>query len=531
MIDRLSRRNMLMASGATTLSLMLGREAKAQGMTPKSGGILQTVVTPEPPILVLGVNQQGPTLEVGSKIYQGLLEYSEKLEPMPCLAKNWEVSPDKTTYTFHLQSGVTWHDGQPFTADDVIFSIMKFNMTLSPRARTVFAAIKTATAPDPMTVVLTLAAPFEPFLLMMDVTATPIVPKHLYDGTDYRTNPNNAKPIGTGPFKFDRWQRGSFIRLAKNDKYWKPGQPYLDGIVYRIIPDSQSRQLALQTGQIMLTSGNDIEPFDVPAFRANPAVKVETTGWEMFSPLCWLDLNNRVKPLDDKRVRQAISHAIDRNFIAQHLWFNTAKAATSPIASTTRFYDPESKLQSFDLAAANKLLDEAGLKPDASGVRFTIRHLELPYGEVWTRLSEYLRASLGKVGIKLQMESTDPGGWASRVGSWDYDTTINYVYQFGDPTLGVERTYVSSNIKKIVFTNTEGYSNPQIDALFAKARAAADPAVRQQAFYDIQKILIDDVPVAWLAELTFPTIHSKRLHNVITLGTGVQGSFDDVFIA
>ena len=76
-------------------------------MTPKSGGILQTVVTPEPPILVLGVNQQGPTLEVGSKIYQGLLEYSEKLEPMPCLAKNWEISPDKTTYTFHLQSGVT----------------------------------------------------------------------------------------------------------------------------------------------------------------------------------------------------------------------------------------------------------------------------------------------------------------------------------------------------------------------------------------------------------------------------------------
>lgn len=531
MIDRMTRREILMASSVTTLGLMLGREAKAQGITPKSGGILQTVVTPEPPILILGVNQQGPTQEVGSKIYQGLVEFSEKLEPLPCLAKSWQVSPDKTVYTFHLQPGVVWHDGHAFTADDVIFSVMKFNMKLSPRARSIFTLIKSAEAPDPMTVVLTLDSPFEPFLLMFDVTATPIVPKHLYDGTDYRANPNNAKPVGTGPFKFDQWQRGSFIRLLKFDKYWKPGQPYLDGIIYRIIPDSQSRQLALQTGQIALTAGNDIEPFDVPGFRANPAVKVETDGWELLSPLCWLDLNNRVKPLDDKRVRQAISHAIDRNFIAEHIWFNTAKPATSPIASTTRFHDPAAKLQAFDPAMANKLLDEAGLKPDANGVRFTVRHLELPYGEVWTRLSEYMRASLGRVGINLQMESTDPGGWAARVASWDYDTTIDYTYQYGDPTLGVERTYVSSNIKKIIFANTEGYSNSQVDQLFAKARTAADPEVRREAFYQVQKVLIDDVPLAWLSELNFPTIHSTKLHNVITLGTGVQSSFDDVFFA
>ncbi|MDE2515008.1 MAG: ABC transporter substrate-binding protein [Rhodospirillales bacterium] len=506
-------------------------EAEAAGIAPKRGGLLQSVITPEPPILILGVNQQAPTLEVGSKIYQGLLEFSETLEPKPLLAKSWEISADKTRYTFHLQPGVLWHDGEKFTADDVIFSIMQFNMTLAPRARAVFASIKSATAPDPMTVVLTLAQPFEPFLLMFDVTATPMMPKHIYDGTDYRTNPHNQTPIGTGPFQLDHWQRGSFIRLKRFEKYWKPGQPYLDGIVYRVIPDSQSRALALQTGQIALTSGNDIEPFDIPRFRAMPTLAIETKGWEMFSPLAWLELNNRVKPLDDVRVRQAISHAIDRKFIAERLWFGTAKPATSPIASTTRYHDPAAHLQDYDPKKAMALLDEAGLKPGAGGVRFTLRHLELPYGEVWTRLSEYIRAALGKIGIALTMESTDPGGWASRMSNWNYDTTINYLYQFGDPTLGVERSYVSSNIKKVVFTNTEGYSNPEVDALFAKARVAPDTASRRKDFYAVQKLLIEQVPVVWLIELTFPTIHKKTLHDVITLGTGVQGCFDDVFLA
>ena len=517
--------------GLAELGLASASAARAQGIAPKRGGLLQTVITPEPPILILGVNQQGPTLIVGSKIYQGLLEYSETLEPLPLLAKSWEISSDKTEYTFHLQPNVVWHDGNPFTADDVIFSVMKFSMALSPRARSIFASITKATAPDPMTVVLTLDKPFEPFLLMFDVTATPMMPKHIFDGTNYMTNPHNQLPVGTGPFRFDAWQRGSFIRLKRFEKYWEPGQPYLDGIVYRVIPDSQSRALALQTGQIALTQSNDIEPFDIPRFRADPRLVVETTGWEMFSPLSWLDINNRVKPLDDPRVRRAISHAIDRDFIAERLWFGTARPATSPICSTTRFHDPAAKLQSYDPKRAAALLDEAGLKPGADGVRFTVRHLELPYGEVWTRLSEYLRAALGKVGIRLDMQSTDPGGWAARVASWNYDTTINYVYQYGDPTLGVERTYVSSNIKKIAFTNTEGYSNPKVDALFAEARAAADPAERRKAFYAVQKLLIEDVPVAWLMELTFPTIHGKTLHNVITLGTGVQGCFDDVYLA
>ena len=137
------------------------------------------------------------------------------------------------------------------------------------------------------------------------------------------------------------------------------------------------------------------------------------------------------------------------------------------------------------------MLDEAGLKPDADGVRFKLRHLTLPYGEIWARLAEYLRASFKQIGVELTLESTDTGGWARRISDWDYDTSINFLYQYGDPTLGVERTYVSTNIKKTVFTNTGGYVNPEVDKLFATARNAAAPADRQAAFFAVQALLVE----------------------------------------
>jgi peptide/nickel transport system substrate-binding protein len=501
-------------------------------VAPKKGGTLNTILTPEPPVLVLGVNNQGPTQLAASKLFQGLCQYSFTLQPIPQLAKSWSLSDDKKTYTFHLQENVKFHDGHPMTADDVIFSITKFHSELSPRARPIFANIKEATAPDPHTVVLTLATPFEPFMLMFDATACAIVPKHIYDGTDYRTNPANQKPIGTGPFQFVEWQRGNFIRMKRFDDYWAPGQPYLDEIIYRIIPDSQSRALALQTGQVQLTQANDIEPFDVPRFRALPNLEVELNGWEYASQLSWIEINHRVKPLGDVRVRQAINLAIDRNFIRDRLWFGIGKQATGPICSTTKFYDPAvAKLPGHDPKAAMQLLDAAGLKPDAKGVRFTIKHLALPYGEVWMRLSEYFRTALRQVGIEVVLETTDAGAWARRIGDWDYETSVNFLSQYGDPTLGVERSYVSTNIKKVTFTNTGGYSNPKVDELFTTAREAGDPAVRQKAFTEVQKILCEELPQIWLMELAWPTIHDRKLHNVIQTAMGPNSSFDNVFLA
>lgn len=526
----LRRRDVLAATMAAPV-LMSVDDALAQGVQPRRGGTLQSILSPEPPVLQIGVNNQGPTLVVAPKMFQGLITFSPTLEPIPQLAKSWTVSPDNREFTFNLEQNVTWHDGRPFTADDVIFSVMKFHMEVAPRARGIFSLIETATAPDPHTVRFVLKQPFQPFLLMFDSTACAIVAKHLFDGQEYRTAPAVQRPVGTGPFRFVEWQRGNFIRLERNETYWKPGRPYLDAIIYRIVPDSQSRRLALETGQVQLTQGSDIEPFDVPQMRARPNLEVSVKGWEYYSPLSWVEVNHRVAPLGDPRVRQAISMAIDRNFIAQRLWFNVGKPATNPIASTTRFHDASARIAGFDPRAAAALLDAAGHRANAQGVRFTLKHLVLPYGEVWSRLAEYLRQSLRQVGIVLELESTDAGSWARRIGNWEYETSINFVYQFGDPTLGVERTYVSSNIQRVTFTNTGGYSNPEVDALFARARAGTTAEERQAAFSAVQRILVQEVPQIWLMEMAFPTIHDRRVRNVITTGLGVHTSFDDVFLA
>src|SRR5271165_2430347 len=256
MMMGLTRRHVISTSVLAGLAPSLPGIASAQTAPAKKGGVLTSLLTPEPPILVLGVNNQGPTGIVSSKIYESLLVFSPKLEPLPRLAKSWELSNDKKTYTFHLQPDVKFHDGTALTSHDVIFSVMQFHMKLALRARGVFSKIKEASAPDPQTVVFTLDAPFEPFLLMFDVSTVAIVPSHIYEGTDYVNNPANQKPIGTGPFQFAEWQRGNFIRLTRFEDYWKPGQPYLDGITYRIVPDSQSRALALQTGQVMMSGAN-----------------------------------------------------------------------------------------------------------------------------------------------------------------------------------------------------------------------------------------------------------------------------------
>lgn len=213
---------------------MTAAAARAQGIAPKSGGMLTSLLTPEPAIPIPGVNSQSPALLVQSKIYQSLLQFTPKLDPLPLPAKSWSLSDDKKTWTFQLQDNVKFHDGTPMTADNVIFSTMKFHFTLAPRARAVFQNIDTATAPDPRAVVMTLKEPFEPFLLMFDVAATAIMPKHIYDteaadiaalATAFRNNPANQKPIGTGPFQFVEWQRGNFIQRKKSTSTGNPASP------------------------------------------------------------------------------------------------------------------------------------------------------------------------------------------------------------------------------------------------------------------------------------------------------------------
>ncbi|GAA0573434.1 ABC transporter substrate-binding protein [Caenispirillum bisanense] len=539
MSNRLAFLRRMAASGAVAAALLapfaaattvLPTAAMAQEQ-PQSGGTLNVIVQPEPPILVLGLNQQGPTQTVAGKIYEGLLTYAHDLTPMPSLAESWEVSEDGLTYTFKLRQNVTWHDGQPFTAKDVVFTTTKFLPETHPRARGNFSHVEKVEAPDDHTVVFTLKQPFPAFLKAFEVSSAPMMPAHIYDGTDYKQNPQNATPIGTGPFKFGEWIKGSHIKLVKNENYYQEGKPYLDAIFFRVIPDAASRALALETGQADISQFNDIEPFDVPRLKALPHLELTTKGYEFVAPLSWIEINHRVAPFDDKRFRQALSYAIDRKFIRDKVWFSLGRVATGPVNSVTAGFEPDKTHYPFDPAKAEALLDEMGLKPGAGGVRAEITLTPMPYGETWARLGEYLRQAWGKVGVKVNLESSDVAGWVQKVSNWDYQATTNFVYQYGDPSLGVARTYISDNIRQgVMFSNTMGYSNPRVDELFAAAAVENDPAKRQEQFSEVQRILTDELPVIWLLEMEFPTFVNKRVHNAVTTAIGTTENFADVWV-
>lgn len=522
-----SRRAVL--SLACTASLATFGAAWAQP-TPEYGGVLTAVLFPEPPSLNLALQQVQSTQMVAGKIYESLIQYSKKLEPMPSLAASWTLSPDRLTYTFKLQKGVKWHDGKPFSSADVVFTY-KDILANTARTRTLMENVAELSAPDADTVVFKLKQPYSAFLFAHDIGGGAILPKHLYQGVELGKSQFNNAPVGTGPFKFVKWERGSHIELVKNADYWKKGLPYLDGITYRVIPDGASRRLAIEQGTVMQAIPGDIDPVDIGRVAKLPSLKAVTDGGEYWSSMNWIEFNTSVAPMNDKRFRQAVMHAVDRQFMLDKIAFGQGKVSTGPIHHNTRFYDSNVKKYDFDPKKSIALLDEMGLKPDAKGVRATLNFIPLPYGEVYRRSAEYLKMSLGKVGIVINLESVDVGGWVRRVGNHDYQMAGNGVYQYGDPAIGVARNYISSNIKKgLMFSNTSQYSNPKVDELFAKANVAPD-SERQALYTAIQQQVVEDVPIMWLNDALGTTIFNKRVNNAYTTGLGFAGSYAEAWLS
>lgn len=496
---------------------------------PMRGGTLNSSLWPEPPGIVIGIHLNAPTLLPSTKIFEGLLTYDFQLSPQPMLAESWEVSDDGLTYTFHLRQNVKWHDGEPFTAEDVVFSLTEFIPEVHARSRPTFARAE-VTAPDDHTVVLTLKEPYGPMIRSFDAIGAPMVPAHVYKGTNIRENPANRAPIGTGPFKFQEWASGEYIHLVRNDDYWQEGRPYLDEIYYRFIPDSASRALALETEQIQLATQNDIELVDLARLDAMPHLEITTKGWEWGAPISWLEMNVRRKPFDDKRFRQAVMYALDHEFIRDNIFFGYAAIPTGPIHSSSPFYTDDVMRYPHDPDKARALLDEMGLAPNADGVRAEVGLLGLPYGELWDRLSQYIRQALGEVGISVTLEASDVAGWGNRIANWEVDMSTTYLTTLSDPALGVARTYITENQQKgVLFTNTSGYSNPEVDRLFKEAASEPKHERRVDLYHQVQKIIAEEAALAWLVELQWPTVHHVRLKNVVRNGLGPNDNFAEAY--
>jgi peptide/nickel transport system substrate-binding protein len=504
-------------ASAAVIALALPPDA-ATAQAPKRGGTLHAVVQPEPPMLMQGLNQNGPTLMVAGNIYESLLRFDEKLNPQPSLAKSWEISADAKVYTFRLQEGVKWHDGKPFSADDVVFSLWVFLKEVHPRWRPLAnAQIENIEKVDDLTVRITLKQPFGPLLLALETSFSPIVPKHIYEGTDYRANPANNTPIGTGPYKLKEWRKGSFIHLVRNEDYWIKDRPNLDELYYQIIPDAAARAVAYETGKVDVLTGGSVDVYDVQRLSKLPNSCMTTKGWEMFAPHAWISVNHRNGILGNRQFRQGMMMALDRDFYREVVFGGLGKLPTGPISSKTRFHDPNVRKYPFNTAEAKKLIQASGYRGEP------IKLLGLPYGEMWSRLGEAVKQNLADAGVNIVIETTDVPGWTQRTGNFEFDLTFNFLYQFGDPAAGVARSYVSTNIVKgNPFGNVGGYSNPEVDRLFAEAARAPTDAGRQALYTEVQKLLAEELPVLWINEMDFPTIYRCNVKNLVNTGIGVN---------
>jgi peptide/nickel transport system substrate-binding protein len=310
---------------------------------------------------------------------------------------------------------------------------------------------------------------------------------------------------------------------VRNDEYYLKDRPYLDEVYYQFIPDAAARAVSYETGKIDVLTGGAVEIFDVARLSKLPNTCVTTKGWEMFAPHAWMSVNHRNGILGNKAFRQGMMHAIDREFGREVVWSGYGKVATGPVSSKTKFYSADVPKYDYNPAKAKELIKQSGYKGEA------IKMMPLPYGETWVRWAEAIKQNLEEVGVKIELVATDTPGWNQRVSNWDFDLTFNFLYQLGDPATGVARSYVSSNIAKgNPFGNVGGYSNPEVDKLFAEAANAPEDK-RQELYTRVQKILVEELPVLWLLELDFPTVSRCNVKDLVTTAIGVNDAMRDAW--
>lgn len=522
------------AAPLLALSVLAGAASAQQAGTvaqePRRGGTLTAIIQPEPVILTAALNTAAPTGVVTGSIFDGLVDYDANLNPVPALAVSWQTAPDGKTLTLKLREGVTWHDGKPFTSADVKWTLEEVWKKIHPRNQATFAKVTSVDTPDDSTVVLHLSEPSVAILSSLNSNGAQVLPKHLYEGTDILKNPYNNKPVGTGPFVFKEWVRGNYIALERNPNYWQKDKPYLDRLVFRVIPDAAARSAALEKGEVQYAVLSPVPLKDAERLAKLPNLRVSTQGYEWLSPWLFADFNVERPHLKDAKVRQALAHAIDRNTIAKVVWFGFAKPAVSPIPSSLgAFHDNSGITYDFDPKKAEALLDEAGYKRGPDGTRFTLDIDYIPYGDDFKRTAEYLKQALKRVGVEANVRSQDTAAYTRRVyGDRDFDVSITWFAAFSDPQVGVNRAYWSGSIgKNIPWTNGSGYRNAEVDALIAATQGEADPKKRIQIFKQLQKVVLTDLPTLPLVELKFFTVEAANLRHPQPSGDQVYGSFRD----
>jgi peptide/nickel transport system substrate-binding protein len=435
----------------------------------------------------------GESAKVMSNIYEGLLKYdkdSTKVEPS--LAKSWDVSTDGLVYTFHLQEGVKFQDGTDFNADAVKVNI---DRQLPPKvtedmpyASFVFGSVKDVQVVDQNTVKINLKAPSTPFLsnLAMIMGAPMISPKALKDSN----NNVNQAPVGTGPYKFVKWEKDQNIVLVRNDAYWGT-KAKVKNVIFKFIKDNSARVVALNNGEADIIDGID----------ATVVKQITDAGNKIFQApgmnINYMAYNTSRKPFNDQKLRAAISQAINVPELVKSLYQGYSEPATSILPTFMEGYDKSISQVAYDPTAAAKTLKDAGL----TSIHMITYTNPRPYNAATGQsLAEAIQGYLSKVGVKVTIDSFDWTTYKQKVKAGDYDVAFyGWIGDNGDPDNFLNLLSVNDPTMNISL-----YKNDQFNSLIAKGLTTPAGADRNAIYTQLEKVAATDA--VWL-----PISHAQTL--------------------
>ena len=460
--------------------------------------------------------EDGESFKVCENIYDTLVQYrDESTEVEPALAESWESSDDGLTWTFHLRVGVKFHDGTDFNADAVLFSLNRQHDPNHPFHRVggtpiywsytgLADLVEEIVALDEHTVRIVLNQPYAPFIATLAMGPFSIVsPTAVKKWREDYTN----HPVGTGAFKFVRWDRGDKVVLEVNRDYWG-GRPNLDRIIFRSIPDNSVRLIELQNGSIDIMEFPN--PDDMPQIREDPDLNVvEAPGMNVG----YLAFNMDKKPLDNLKVRLAINHAINKSAIVEHLYQGMGIPAKNPIPPTMWGYDDGIEDYTYDPEKAKQLLAETGY-PEGFETTLWALPVPRPYIPDGRALAEVMQSDLRRVGIETKIVTFDWGTYLEKTKYGEHDIAmLGWSADIGDPDNFFYYLLSKSAAVKPA-GNISFYRSDAMQDVLDQARSIIDRDKRVQLYKRAQEIFHNDVPWVPIAHSKKVVITNKRVENL-----------------
>jgi peptide/nickel transport system substrate-binding protein len=442
-------------------------------------------------------------------VFQQMLESLYEVSPdgkgvRPLLARSHTISPDKLTWTFKLKQGVTFSNGSPMTSADVKFSLDKARSTKGGW-EFLDVAIKSVEAPDPSTVVIKTKYPWAPLLADLANFNNAILPK------DYAGKTKDqfyAAPIGTGPFVWDHWTKGSEIKLKKNPKYWDAGKPALDSVTWKVVPDDNSRNVQIQGNQAHI---NENPPFSsIQQLKGQPGVKVTLFP---STKTDYIMMNQKEKPYDDVHVRRAISYAIDRQAMVKTLLFGNGAVANSFLMPNVPFYDAATPGIQYDMAKAKAEMAQSSVPKG-----FSTTFLASSGDSTDSAIAQILQSSLKQLGITMKIQNVDPSASHDLQSQQKYQISHSYwTMDIADPDELVTFAVDPDSGAHSFYTS---YKNDKVLADTKKAQQTFDDAQRQQLYSNIQKQAAADAFLGFLYYSPFSYSYSTKVNGFQVYPTG-----------